>query len=930
MPTRPSLGEARLRTSLDPSGLRAGLNTARRESETTFGRIERRMDTMGQGFQRVGGTLTRTLTPAIIGAGAAAVTAVVSLGRFADSILDAEQATGVSAERLQEWRAAARAAQIDSDALERGAHSLTRRLRQIDDDSGAASAAMGNLGFTTAEAQAAMSDMDTFMPQILGRLQDMDNITERNRIAVDLFGRSYDRLAPILGVTREEFERVTSAARESGEVMDRETLRTAADASRQFDELRAELGLVWRELQIELIPAFQAGADIMRNTVVPAARDLIGHIQGLLEWFNDLDEGTQRWIFTVAGIAAAAGPAAVAIGTLVRALAAMRTVLLALSGPAGLLALAAGAVVLLATNAANARTPLQNLADDIDDIARANRDLIDTTHVATEAQRQAALDRARIQQREAAAALVAAQRRMDELEQAAVEMGLTLAEVPIDIFQPVQNALDEAQAAFDEVSDHIHELRELDITPPIDDAGDAFNDAAGDAEDFGATASGAVDDVTESVTTLQEALRDLATDPEGFERFLQRMGIVADEFEALQRMGIAFDFAPPVARPDIGVADPFAVMEDQQRAELERRMEARAEREAERAERRAEFELRRVADAQLELQRVADPQAVREALANQAAEVLRVATDEVVSTLSTGFGNLVDAGVSVVEATTARLGPAAQRLQQQERIAAAEAAIAQLTESLGPAVIATAKVAITATQDVIDAHREYTESLDPVVIATAKAAEAAGQWTSEIERLLIAQERHTRGLRETAPTGFVREGEGLNLRMVLDPQTAPDVVSFEPIENELEEVLARQAVQFGQNLAQAVQTGDFENVITSTLQQATGVGAQAITAALPGPTGILAGGAVSIFGTLLSGLLGSGAGQQREQAERAQRTARAAPAITLSATVNQTNHIEQGIDAPQTRAQLRELARDVAIEMLREIGADEALKQARG
>lgn len=861
-----SLGEARLRTSLDPSGLRAGLQTARSEAEQASRGIAQRIDAAGARLQGFGRSMSLNVTAPIVAAGAAAVTSVVQLGRYADTILDASEATGIATDTLQEYRAVARAAQISSDAFERTALDVTRRLRDMGEEGGVAGRALERLGLDTETANLPLDDMNQLLPLLLNELRQVESTTERNSIAADIFGRSYERIAPVLGMTADEFERITQAARESGEVMDQETLRAAAAASREFDELRNELGLVWRQLSIELLPTFQTGADILRNTVVPAASDLIEHIQGLVSWFNDLDDTTQRVILAAVGLTAAAGPAALAIGTITRAVVALRAALAFLAGPAGLLLLAAGGIAALALQSAQAKTPLDELAESIADLRDRNAELAESFTITTEAQRQAAIDQARLHREQAAAEIRALQDRIESFR----DLGLEPWEVPLDIIGPVKQQLHEAQIEFARASELIREFEDMEITPAgLPEMPEQFGDAGDAAGDFAAAAEDAIDRVATKVMGLSDAIDQLFREPEDWQGFLRRMGITEEQFDQMAEAGAAFAFPRPTPQPepDIFVAPERALVAPVPEIDFTPPEEHfRQKRDEHNAEMEAIY---------------------REGLREQHQLLRQVEAD-----MGMEFLGIRPMPVPAVEvADIDREEIFAQRRARHNH----------------------------------EIERIYRESLREQRALLRHVEAEMGLETFDF-RAMPRPEPEI----EVLPH-FFRPGAGLTLGRIFEEDRPPIQIDFSDAESDLDEMLARQGVRFAETLAQGIAAGDVERALSRAIGQAANVGAQAITGAIEGPAGILAGGAVGILGTLVGALFTGGrASPEAARTEAAARAPRGAPAISLTATINQTNHLEVGIDRPETRVQLREMARDVTNEVLRQLGADEVLRQARG
>ncbi|GAB3797387.1 phage tail tape measure protein [Virgibacillus kimchii] len=91
----------------------------------------------------------------------------------------------------------------------------------------------------------------------------------------------------------------------------------ADDASGSIQETAEETRTIGEEFQIlknntmqSLQPVGEVLLDLARRHIPP----LVDGVQDLAEWFDDLDESTQRNIIAIAGVTAATGPASVALG----------------------------------------------------------------------------------------------------------------------------------------------------------------------------------------------------------------------------------------------------------------------------------------------------------------------------------------------------------------------------------------------------------------------------------------------------------------------------------------------------------------------------------------------------------------------------------------------------------------------------------------
>ena len=169
---------------------------------------------------------------------------------------------------------------------------------------------------------------------------------EKARLAAMLAGKTgMSGLLAIVNASSEDYEQLTNAVahssdtfEESGQVYSGTAEHMAAvmqdNLSGQFTILMSQL----QELAISI-------GDI----IVPIIRDVVSGIQGVVDWLNNLDEGTKETIVTIAGIVAAIAPLLIVGGKVLTGISkitgALSTVGGTTFGPIGMV-IAAGAALI--------------------------------------------------------------------------------------------------------------------------------------------------------------------------------------------------------------------------------------------------------------------------------------------------------------------------------------------------------------------------------------------------------------------------------------------------------------------------------------------------------------------------------------------------------------------------------------------------------
>jgi hypothetical protein len=297
------------------SGLDAGLSAA-----------EKKLQAFGKSATQLGKSLSKNVTAPLAAIGAAAFAASARVGNFADELLDLEQQTGLSTDALQEYRAVTTRAGIATDAVAKASESLQRRLASGEEGSKDLTDGLAALGISARDATGNLRGIDEVLEESITALAGFENITERNQLALKIFGRSASELAPLLSLGADGIEDAKNRAQELGLVLSRDALNAANDFRIKFDELRGTFSGVTNEIGLAFLPVATKLVDVFQNNIVPAIRSVIG-------FFNGLSATTKTVIAVIAALVAAAGPLIAGIGFFVTTiLPALKVGLIAVTG----------------------------------------------------------------------------------------------------------------------------------------------------------------------------------------------------------------------------------------------------------------------------------------------------------------------------------------------------------------------------------------------------------------------------------------------------------------------------------------------------------------------------------------------------------------------------------------------------------------------
>jgi hypothetical protein len=324
MAAKTTISELVVKLGGDPTGALSSLD-----------KVGARVQKFGASVSSAGRSLSRNLTAPLVGMGVAAFGAAVRIGNAADKLLDLEQQTGLTTDQLQEFRRVAVVAGVDQDIVADAAERLTRRLKAAGEESKGAQATLARLGISARDSGGNIRSMQEILPEIITGFQGMEDVTTRNSLAIELFGRGAGNLAPVLGLTADQFANARSEAHSLGLVLSREALVAANEFRIKWDSVKEALGVTASRLGLTVIPVFEAFVTFLQDRLVPTGERIV-------EWLGSLDRGTVKTALGIAGVAAAIGPLLVVGGGLVTMLGLILT-------PAGLVV---AGLVAMATTAA--------------------------------------------------------------------------------------------------------------------------------------------------------------------------------------------------------------------------------------------------------------------------------------------------------------------------------------------------------------------------------------------------------------------------------------------------------------------------------------------------------------------------------------------------------------------------------------------------
>lgn len=300
--------------------------TKLKDLEDQFKRCNPQMEALAAGAKNVQEKTAKL--SAVAAAGAVGMLAMATnAASTADDLLTMSNVTGLSVEELQKLQYASSFVDVSMDTMTGSIAKLTKGMASGSD-------AFDKLGISITDSDGNMRDATDVWYEALEALSKIENETERDQVAMEIFGKSAMEMAGIVDDGGEALKAMGEEAEKTGNILSQDAVEDAVKFNDQIDELKGKAS-----------QAFLSAGAALADTLVPALETLVDVITGVLSWFGQLDGGTQAFILTVLGLVAAISPIAGIIATIATMATALNTAMLPMIGTIGAIVLAVGAAV---------------------------------------------------------------------------------------------------------------------------------------------------------------------------------------------------------------------------------------------------------------------------------------------------------------------------------------------------------------------------------------------------------------------------------------------------------------------------------------------------------------------------------------------------------------------------------------------------------
>lgn len=226
---------------------------------------------------------------------------------YADDILTLSTSTHLGTETLQEYKYMADLIDVDLNTITGSLSKMTKQMAGARDGTGAAAEAWKTLGVRIEDDNGQLRKSEDVFNDTITALKKVQNETERDTIAMSLFGKSAQDLNPLIEAGGDKLASLAKEAHDAGYVLSGSTLKAMGAAKDSIDRLDKSTEAASNRFAAGLTPSLGKAADAINKTLAsPRVKrgidDASAAIGSLIEGVTDLGTKALTGLLDVIGL----------------------------------------------------------------------------------------------------------------------------------------------------------------------------------------------------------------------------------------------------------------------------------------------------------------------------------------------------------------------------------------------------------------------------------------------------------------------------------------------------------------------------------------------------------------------------------------------------------------------------------------------------
>ena len=200
----------------------------------------------------VGGV--KAIAGAVVDLGKKMLSVATGTASYADNVNTLATQYNLTTDQVQEFMYMEDLADVSMETIAGSLTKLTKNMGAAQTGTGAASDAFKKLGVEVTNSDGTMRNANDVFMDTIDALGNVENATERDTIAMALFGKGAQDLNPLIALGADGFADLAAEAHEAGAVMGGDALTAANKFQDQMDRMKQKTDGLKREIGMALLP----------------------------------------------------------------------------------------------------------------------------------------------------------------------------------------------------------------------------------------------------------------------------------------------------------------------------------------------------------------------------------------------------------------------------------------------------------------------------------------------------------------------------------------------------------------------------------------------------------------------------------------------------------------------------------------------------
>ena len=236
------------------------LNDAADEAQDSGSKFEK-LGSVVKGIGAAMGAAFAAVGTAAVSAGKAMADMAVNAAAYADEMITQSTVTGMSVENLQAYAYAADLVDVSLETLTGSMAKNVKSMANAAEGSVKYAEAYEKLGISITNADGTFRNSEEVYWEVIDALGEVSNETERDAIAMQLFGKSAQALNPLIAQGSEGIAALTEEAKQMGAVLSEDSISKLGAFDDAVQRLKQGSEAAQRVLGTVLLPELQTLAD---------------------------------------------------------------------------------------------------------------------------------------------------------------------------------------------------------------------------------------------------------------------------------------------------------------------------------------------------------------------------------------------------------------------------------------------------------------------------------------------------------------------------------------------------------------------------------------------------------------------------------------------------------------------------------------------